>query len=163
MRIERIWGMPNLYTFTIIPIKKLLSEELNGGHYVDPFSGKNSPAQETNDIREEMPAKFHMDALDFLRGFKTESVDGVLYDPPYSITQARNYGKKEFASMKYWKQCKDESSRILRIGGKALCFGWSSQGLGKGRGFEMTRILLVPHGGSKNDTICTVEVKRPPL
>jgi hypothetical protein len=23
----------------------------------------------------------------------------------------------------------------------------------------MSRILLVPHGGSKNDTICTVEVK----
>lgn len=27
------------------------------------------------------------------------------------------------------------------------------------RGFEMIEILLVPHGGSKNDTICTVEKK----
>ena len=25
---------------------------------------------------------------------------------------------------------------------------------------KMTRILMVPHGGSKNDTICTVEVKK---
>jgi len=32
-------------------------------------------------------------------------------------------------------------------------------GIGKNRGFEMTRILLVPHGGSKNDTIVTVETK----
>ena len=24
---------------------------------------------------------------------------------------------------------------------------------------KMKRILLVPHGGSRNDTICTVEVK----
>ena len=32
-------------------------------------------------------------------------------------------------------------------------------GVGIKRGFEMTRILLVPHGGNKNDTICTVEVK----
>ena len=24
----------------------------------------------------------------------------------------------------------------------------------------MTRVLLVPHGGNHNDTICTVEVKR---
>jgi len=28
------------------------------------------------------------------------------------------------------------------------------------RGFEMTEILLVPHGGSKNDTICTAEIKQ---
>ena len=32
-------------------------------------------------------------------------------------------------------------------------------GLGKNRGFEMLEILLVPHGGSKNDTIVTVERK----
>lgn len=160
MKIERAWAMPNLYTFTIPPIKRLLSEEVNGGYYVDPFGGKNSPAQDTNDIREEMPTKFHMDALEFLSGFKSESVDGILYDPPYSITQARNYGKKKFASMKYWAECKDQCARILKPGGKAICFGWSSQGLGKNRGFDMRRILLVPHGGSKNDTICTVEVKK---
>jgi len=32
-------------------------------------------------------------------------------------------------------------------------------GIGKNRGFEMVEILLVPHGGSKNDTIVTVERK----
>ena len=32
-------------------------------------------------------------------------------------------------------------------------------GIGKNRGFEMIEILLVPHGGSKNDTIVTVEQK----
>ncbi len=48
------------------------------------------------------------------------------------------------------------------FGGKAICFGWSSMGLGKNRGFEMKRILLVPHGGSKNDTIVTVETKLNP-
>ena len=61
--------------------------------------------------------------------------------------------------MKYWADCKNEIARILKPGGKAICFGWSSMGLGKNRGFEMNRILLVPHGGSKNDTICTVEQK----
>jgi hypothetical protein len=30
-------------------------------------------------------------------------------------------------------------------------------------GFNITRILLVPHGGWHNDTICTVEVKRKQL
>ncbi len=38
-------------------------------------------------------------------------------------------------------------------------FGWNTGGLGKGRGFSLDRILLVPHGGTRNDTIVTVETK----
>lgn len=160
MRIERIWAMPNLYTFTIHPIKKLIEEEKTQGMWIDPFSGKNSPAMVTNDICIDLPATHHLDALAFLRLFPSASVDGVFYDPPYSITQARNYGKKEFGNMRYWADCKDEVARVLRPGGKCLCFGWTSQGIGKSRGFVLERVLLVPHGGSKNDTICTVETKK---
>ena len=47
----------------------------------------------------------------------------------------------------------------IQFCGKVLCFGWNSMGCGMKRGFDMKRILLVPHGGSRNDTICTVEVK----
>ena len=53
----------------------------------------------------------------------------------------------------------DEIKRILKPNGLALCFGWNSNGIGKTRGFEMLEVLLVPHGGSKNDTICTAERK----
>ena len=161
MRIDRIWNMPSKWTFTIKPIRELLKEELNG-LIADPFAGLNSPAHEQNDIEEDVgnPDTDHKDALTWLRGKKMERYDTVLYDPPYSITQARQYGKKEFASMKYWAECKNEIARIIKPGGKAICFGWSSMGIGKGRGFEMVRILLVPHGGSKNDTIVTVENKK---
>ena len=31
--------------------------------------------------------------------------------------------------------------------------------LAKSRGFRMDRVLLVPHGGARNDTIVTVETK----
>ena len=62
-------------------------------------------------------------------------------------------------SMKYWAEVKNEMARIIKPGGKAICFGWNSMGLGKNREFEMKEILLIPHGGSKNDTICTVEIK----
>ena len=156
MKIERIWAMPNKWTFTILPIKHLLQREVKGNFWIDPFAGENGAlyADYTNDIE-----KDGMDALLFLKGFSDNIADGVLYDPPYSITQAIMYGKKEFSSMKYWADIKNEIARILKPGGKAICFGWSSMGLGKNRGFEMTEILLVPHGGSKNDTICTVEIK----
>ncbi|MDO8094422.1 MAG: hypothetical protein Q6360_13170 [Candidatus Brocadiales bacterium] len=150
--------MPNKWTFTIKPIKELLQATVGRGVWIDPFAGENGKyyADFTNDIED----KDGTDALDFLRKIADDFADGVLYDPPYSITQARMYGSKEFSSMKYWKECKDEVARILKPGGKVICFGWSSMGLGKNRGFEMNRILLVPHGGSRNDTICTVEVKR---
>ena len=159
MKIERIWAMPNKWTFTIKPIKELLKEEVTGGNWVDPFAGENGKlyAQTINDIE-----YGGIDALSFLKSLSNESADGILYDPPYSITQARMYGKKEFSSMKYWADCKSEIARILKPGGKVICFGWSSMGVGINRGFEMQRILLVPHGGSKNDTIVTVEIKLPP-
>ena len=160
MKIERIWAMPNRWTFTIKPIKELLNEEIVG-LIADPFAGNNSPAHEQNDIQEDCGNidSDHKDALEWLKGKRENRYDCVLYDPPYSITQARQYGKKEFSSMKYWADCKNEIARIIKPGGKAICFGWNSMGLGINRGFKIKRILLVPHGGSKNDTIVIVEKK----
>ena len=162
MEIKRIWAMPNLATFTIKPIKELLNEEFDGGSWCDPFAGKMSFHNSiySNDLDTTSPAKYHEDALTFLKRFDDNFFDGVLYDPPYSITQARNYGHKIFSSMKYWADCKNEIARITKPGGKVICFGWNSMGIGKNRQFEMKRILLVPHGGSKNDTIVTVEIKK---
>ena len=166
MEINRIWAMPNKWTFTIKPINELLEEEIItgfevGNAWADPFTGENGGKYVlwTNDINLDIPAREHLDGLSFLKTFDDNILAGVLYDPPYSITQASQYGKKEFASMKYWADCKNEIARIVRPGGKVICFGWNSMGIGKKRGFKMTRILLVPHGGSRNDTICTVEIK----
>ena len=108
-----------------------------------------------------------MDALCFLQTFPDSSVDGVLFDPPYSITQAaqcyRSFGKEKLklnvTNMAYWASCKNEMARILRIGGKAIIFGWSTNGIGLNRGFAMKKILIIAHGGSKNDTLVTVERK----
>lgn len=155
VRIERIWAMPNKWTFTIKPIRELLEAEVSGV-WVDPFAGENGGkyAVFTNDIE-----RGGMDALEYLQGCDSGIADGVLYDPPYSFTQARMYGKKEYANMMYWAKCKNEIARIIKPGGKAICFGWNTQGLGKSRGFSLQRVLIVPHGGSKNDTLVTVETK----
>ena len=106
MKIERIWAMPNKWTFTIKPIWELLDEEIVG-LVADPFAGENSPAHEQNDIDEICGSSDvdHKDALVWLKGKRTGRYDTVLYDPPYSITQARSYGKKEYASMKYCADC----------------------------------------------------------
>ncbi len=165
MKIERTWAMPNKWTFTILPIKKLL-KEINDDYsnWCDPFAGMTSPCGTTNDIRPEMPTTHHGCALEFLKSMPSDKFAGVLYDPPYSISQAKECyegaGMKNLAgSMKWWAGVKTEIGRIIQPQGTAVCFGWSSNGIGKERGFIMERVLLVPHGGSKNDTIVTVERK----
>lgn len=163
--INRIWAMPNKWTFTIYPIKNLLKNLTNDySNWVDPFAGMNSPCGLTNDIRKDMPTNFHLCALEFLKSLPSNSFDGVLYDPPYSLTQAKECyegaGMKNLSgSMKWWADIKNEIARILKKNGIAVCFGWSSNGIGINRGFKMYEILLVPHGGSKNDTIVTLEKK----
>ena len=59
----------------------------------------------------------------------------------------------------FWGNHKREISRIVKLGGKVITFGWNSGGIGYKYGFQIKRILLVPHGGWHNDTICTVEIK----
>lgn len=158
--------MPSRWTFSIKPIFELLKEELTDGLWIDPFAGQFSPANIRNDLNPSCPAEYHMDALAFLRMFETCSVDGILFDPPYSPRQVRecydaiNGEIRWDGRCTFWVKAKDECARIIRPNGKAICFGWNSMGLGKTRGFEMQRILLIPHGGVKNDTICTVEVKK---
>lgn len=162
--------MPSRWTFTVKPIKELLAKEvISGQRWIDPFAGQNSPATITNDIDTEANAEYHEDALEFLKRQSDDEdflFDGVLFDPPYSSTQAkRRYdllGKKFTAEMSrkdYWSKCKKELARITRPGGTAICFGWNSGGLGKNLGFELKKILLVAHGAGRNDTIVTVERK----
>ena len=166
MRIERHHAQPNRWTFTIPPIAALIAEEGVNEDWVDPFAGMHSPAGTTNDINEDMPVGHHGDALEFLLGLSAAEFVGAIYDPPYSFRQAaecyEGFGAVVLVtSMKYWADCRDELARVIKPGGKSICCGWNSMGFGKARGFRMDRVLLVPHGGERNDTIVTVETKIP--
>lgn len=160
--IERVWEMPNRYTFKMKCISNLLAREVIG-NWADPFCGLYSPASLRNDADTNNEAESHLDGLDFLKSLSNDSLDGVLFDPPYSVEQAlRKYKPKQGGTAgraEYWARCKDEIARITKIGGKAICFGWDSTGIGKTRGFELREVLLVCHGACHNDTIITIEQK----
>ena len=166
IKFDRKWAMPNSRTFSIKPIKELLREEITDGIWIDPFANKGETGAITNDLNPNYNTDYHMDALDFLKMFNDESVDGVLYDPPFSARQIsecyQGVGKKvtgKDTSSAFWGDQKKEIARIVKKGGKVISFGWNSGGIGKTKGFKIERILLVPHGGWHNDTICTVETK----
>lgn len=168
MQIERIWAMPNKHTFTIKPIKELIGAELCGiSNIIDPFAGFNSPGSATNDLNPDAPTLSHIDALEFLKQYKDSQFDAVIYDPPYSYRQVsemyKGMGIEKFdprqTRQDYWSDIRNELARLCKPNGIAISCGWNSMGLGKTRGFRMERVLLVPHGGNRNDTIVTVEVK----
>ena len=155
IEFNRIWAMPNKRTFTIKPIKELIETNRNllESIYkniveIDPF-----------------PCPYKEDALKYLERYADESVDFALFDPPYSPRQLKecydNLGMSlHDTKCSVWSNWKDEATRVIKPGGLCISFGWSSQGMGKNRGFEIKEILLVPHGGNHNDTICVVEIKK---
>lgn len=175
MEITRSWCMPSSNTFKIRPIRKLIEKELINGIIIDPFTNSSSLKSIidsnriyiTNDIDEEYDTDYHMDALEFLKTFEDNSIDMVLYDPPYSPRQVSECYKNlnmavnfQTTNSSYWTNHKKEISRIVKTGGKVITFGWNSGGIGKKYGFDISNILLVAHGGWHNDTICTVEIKK---
>lgn len=160
--------MPSSATFTMKPVKELIARYNNDDLFsIDPFARGACLAKVTNDLDTDFDCDYHMDALEFLQTFEDNSVDLVLFDPPYSPRQVSECYKKmgmtvniQTTQASFWTKLKTEVARVVKVGGTVISFGWNSGGIGKKNNFEIVEILLVPHGGAHNDTICTVEVKR---
>jgi len=160
--------MPNRWTFKIKPIAELISRYVEGD-WIDPFAGYNSPATITNDINPDTPAMYHMKSPDFVNHvvniIRPESLNGCLFDPPYSLRQLKECYQSHGTdisyndTVKFYSDMKNKISNLIKPGGHCISFGWNSTGFGKSRGFEIVEILLVPHGGNRYDTIVTVEKK----
>lgn len=159
--MSRVWAMPSPNTFSIRPIKALIERYIDGGVWVDPFcrdSCFKTHCAWTNDLNPAYSGTHNMDALEFLDSFDTASVDGVLFDPPFSPRQVKEayqgFGPCD-TTRRFYSRRKAAAARILRPGGVAIVCGWNSLGLGKKNGAEIIEVLLVNHG-DQNDTIVTV-------
>ena len=161
IEFSRMWAMPNKNTFNIKPIRAfLLPYVRNAVETCDPFCGDSTIGKYRNDIQ-----KSGMDSLEWMKQFKDGSMDIVLFDAPYSPRQLKECYNSMGQSLhdtksSVWKNWKMEIARLVRPGGYALSFGWSSGGMGKQLGFDIEKILLVPHGGNHHDTICVAEKKK---
>lgn len=168
MRITREWHMPNKNTFDIKPIGDLVKRSISTGESIDPFANTNRLATHCNDLDPQYGCDYCMDAIDFVKSFQGESIDAVLFDPPYSPRQVSECYKSlgmtvnmQTTQASFWGNLKAEIARVLRPGGVCVTCGWNSGGIGKKYGMEIREILMVAHGGWHNDTIVTVEVKSP--
>jgi hypothetical protein len=100
--------------------------------------------------------KLYKKLVEDMREANQKAINQVFTD---KFNQLTTKDKKWDGRTTFWSETMDEVARILKPNGKLICFGWTSMGGSMSRGFVMNRILLVPHGGRKNDTIVTVETK----
>lgn len=158
------WAMPSRWTFTIPPIREFVAKHTTGRRcIVDPFAGTSTFAHHRNDL-----ARDGVDAETFVRGLIKEGVraDCVIFDPPYSPRQitevyasiGRKATMEDTQSAVLYKRARTALNDVLADDGLALCFGWSSMGMG--RQYETLEVLLCQHGGAHNDTICVAQRKR---
>lgn len=166
IEVSRVWHMPTPWTFEIPAVEGLLKKYMSDpGKWVDPYAGMKSPAGIRNDHNPEANAEYHLDALDFLNQLEG-NYDGILYDPPYSFRQIKEHynalgipTSKLITSMAFYEKTKSAACEKIKPGGYAISFGWNTNGFGKARGFRIVEIMAIAHGGSKNDTLVTVEIK----
>lgn len=57
--------------------------------WIDAFANESKLASITNDLNPVYDTDYHLDAFDFFQLFENNSVDGILYDPPYSPRQVK--------------------------------------------------------------------------
>jgi len=165
---SRARNMPSENTFSITAIRSFVQKYLLQSKVsVDPFARNSRLCDYTNDINPATAAKWHMDAEAFLEMLYTNGVkaDCILLDPPYSPRQIiecyRGAGvsvtMQTTQNSRLYRRVRDAALRICTDDAVVLSFGWSSSGMGSGRGFELSEVLLVCHGGAHNDTICIAE------
>lgn len=169
MKFSRHFQMANADTFSMPIVGDWVKSRLeNCNVSIDPFARNKRWATHTNDLNPDTLAEYHMEALDFLIKIREENVkaDLIIFDPPYNPAQAKQcyqlFGYEKLPiriarTAGAWAAEKDICKDILTNDGLFLWFGWNSCGMGKGREFDITEIMLIAHGRGKQDTICMEE------
>lgn len=101
MILSRKWEMPNSKTFKINAIRDLILRYIKDEYIVlDPFANECSIKQYlkckyiSNDLDTDYNTDYHLQAQEFLKMFDDNSIDLILYDPPYSPRQVSECYKK---------------------------------------------------------------------
>ncbi len=157
MIMERICQPLHRYTFKAPKVRAWV-ESVSSGKVLNLFAGiTRLDLDETRvDLDDETNPDYNMDTLEYVIQCQ-EIYDTIILDPPYAYRKSITHYKGHVAIP--FKRLKDELVRIVPVGGDVVTFGYHSNSMSKVRGFELTRVLLICHGGAMHDTIAIVEEK----
>ena len=134
------------------------SLNIGAGGVVDPFARNCSISESwSNDIDPSTTAKYHMDAIDFMKIVPSQSAWLVIFDPPFSPSQERKYEqslKNVYATPGYVPEIMTDICRVLKTGGYMLKFGYNSTR--HHPMLELQKGWICNAGGNRNDVIVTL-------
>lgn len=158
MIIEYMKVLLRKYAFKPKKMQKWVEDNVDGV-VLNLFAGETilNCNEVRNDIRPEMPAHYHKDALTFVEEWTGEPFDTILLDPPYGYRKSMEMYDGAISSP--FNTIKNKLSCILTPNGKVLTFGYHSVSMGKSRGYKQIKVLLMSHGGAIHDTLCVIEEK----
>lgn len=144
------------YTFSVKLIRTWV-EQACEGRVLNLFAGQTqlSVNEVRNDLDLQMPADFHLDALEFLRTWTGKKFRTILLDPPYAYRKSMELYKGMVCSP--FRQLKDAIPACLEPGGQVITFGYHSIVMGQNRGFQLEQLAIFSHGGAIHDTLASVE------
>ena len=149
-------------TFSVVKIREWVEKECEG-RTLNLFAGEtklNIAKEIRNDIRKEMPAQFHLEALEFVKKAIKSKVkfQTIILDPPYSYRKSMEmYDGAKASSFNILKGYLPE---ILEKNGKVITFGYHSVCMGEKRGFFQEHLMVMYHGGAIHDTLVIVERRK---
>ena len=155
-RLELIHTNLRRYTFESPKIKKWV--EINSkGRVLNLFAGNTE--LEVDEVRNDLDpnalADYHLDAVDFVRGWEGGAFDTIILDPPYSYRKSMEmYGARRASR---FRMLADEIPRILSAGGRVISFGYHTTFMGAVRGFALSGLCVFAHGGAQHGTIGIIE------
>ena len=143
------------YTFENRRIREWVEQHVEGVA-LNLFAGKTmlNCREVRNDMREDMPAEYHMDALEFVKASQ-ENFNTVILDPPYAYRKSMEMYDGAVSSP--FNMIKNLISNVLHEKGIVITFGYHSNVMGAKRGFEQEELLIMSHGGAIHDTLAIVE------
>ena len=140
---------------------------------LDPFARNQRLATITNDLNPEFSTSYNLEANDFLELMLEEygpnSVDMILFDPPYNATLLKEHYDDIGAKLELWQcqnpwgRAKSAARSLLKVGGYYMQLGYYSKGLNSKtefkNGFKLIDGCLLSGSSLKNDIIVIVEQK----
>jgi hypothetical protein len=131
----------------------------------DPFARNCQLATFTNDLDENTMADENKPAIEFLQQFETDSMDYVIFDPPFSQRQSDDHydgiGNNLYASDgKMISDCLDEAARIIKPHGYLLKFGYNCNTFHHNMVLVKLWIIQKVHRTHNNSTIVSLWVNK---
>lgn len=142
---------------------------------VDPFARESwlttkpqSIDGVTNDLNEDMPTDFHLEAKEFAQKMVDYGLefDIILFDPPYNLTQLKRQYDGIGKDLEHWQtlnpfgECRDLLAKCLVPGGSVIHLGFGSRAFGSRRGLEKVAIYNFEPSGTENRYNIQVVVER---